>query len=974
MKKIISRISRLILAIGFAVGLFFIVRSNESVIIDSSEVTPSKVESALSLLNSTLDRPINTYFNQEIEVNYGDKVISGEANGNTVIDYEEEAKFTVDVDEAGYYSIALKYVNDESALSNSTIAVKVNGEFQFDEALLLDLPIYWVDSTKDFTLDTYGDQTLPPLNQITDPVEAHMYNNLYYTDEPMMFYFEEGLNEVSIFNISSNLISIMELNIAQIQETPSYVEYENQDEEVDGLIEINAIDYVSKNSSYARLYSFNDPSVSPHDSVDKMLNVIDGGAWKKAGQEVTFEVSVETTGNYNLSLHYLNDKTDFSVFRSIYIDGKVPFKEVRSYEFKTTGKNEWDNVTLGNEEGSYKFYLTEGTHTITLKNEAAPVAESVEQIRLLINHINQFALEIVKITGTNADKYRTWEITRYLPETEQYLESYITVIKSIIYDLSQYSDKGADSSTLAYLNTALQSLEKMADDADNLPLYLPDLYSGTGSATQMLGDSINFLTDQPMYLDALYIHGDQDLPNPNANMFESVISGAKSFVASFTSQKYVTKNDPNVLNVWVNRPITHVDTLQKLVDSNFTPETGIKVKISVMPDPNKLILAASAKDTPDVSLGTLPFMPFDFAIRGAAYDLTQFDDFWEFADNFAPGAIVPYVYNDGVYAIPETLDFNALVYRKDVFNALDLDVPNTWDDVVELLPELQSYGMSFYHPIADGKTSLKWFYQTSQFIYQFGGSLYTEDGASTAIDNEQGVEGINFLVNLFKKYSLPTQIMLFSNDFRYGTAPIGIVDFNNFLQIKNTAPELVGQWALSDYPAVIDDEGNLNRWFIANGTNGMIFNESKREDEAWEFLKWWMDAETQTVYAYNLQSTYGPEYIWLSGNVNALADSPLENAHKQVIMDQVQWINDIPRTPGQYMLERGLSDIWNKAVFDNYSTRVAVDVQTLTIDREIKRKMVEFGYLDEEGNVLKEFKIRDITWIEEQIQNAKEEN
>jgi ABC-type glycerol-3-phosphate transport system substrate-binding protein len=321
--------------------------------------------------------------------------------------------------------------------------------------------------------------------------------------------------------------------------------------------------------------------------------------------------------------------------------------------------------------------------------------------------------------------------------------------------------------------------------------------------------------------------------------------------------------------------------------------------------------------------------------------------------------------------MPETLDFNALVYRKDIFDSLDLMVPDTWDEVIDILPELQRYGMDFYHPIADGTTSLKWFYQTAPFVYLHGGKLYNDDGLTTAIDSSNSVEGINYLVNLFKQYSMPTQVMRFSNSFRYSTVPVGIVDFNNYLQIKNTAPELMGQWELSSYPGIEQEDGSIDRWFIANGTNGMIFNDSERKQESWEFLKWWMSTETQTTYSYNLQATFGPEFVWLSGNKNALANSPIENQHKQIIMESVEWIRDVPRTPGQYMLERGLSDIWNKAVFDDYTTRVAVDLQKLTVDREIERKMIEFGFIDKDGNQLKEFTIRDIDWVQEQIRIAK---
>ena len=75
------------------------------------------------------------------------------------------------------------------------------------------------------------------------------------------------------------------------------------------------------------------------------------------------------------------------------------------------------------------------------------------------------------------------------------------------------------------------------------------------------------------------------------------------------------------------------------------------------------------------------------------------------------------------------------------------------------------------------------------------------------------------------------------------------------------------------------------------------------------------------------------------------------------------------------MLERGLSDIWNRVTFDGYPTRVAIDRQVVIINREIKRKMIEFGYVDSEGNPIegKEYIIRDVDWIEEQMAKGRGE-
>ena len=57
------------------------------------------------------------------------------------------------------------------------------------------------------------------------------------------------------------------------------------------------------------------------------------------------------------------------------------------------------------------------------------------------------------------------------------------------------------------------------------------------------------------------------------------------------------------------------------------------------------------------------------------------------------------------------------------------------------------------------------------------------------------------------------------------------------------------------------------------------------------------------------------------------------------------------------MVERGISNAWNACVFNNKSVRAAVTDYTLEINREITRKMIEFKYLDKDGNKLKDYKI-----------------
>ncbi len=982
MKKVIIVIC-LIAIIVFGTYLIIVAGSVDT---GHIEVDQTLLKQSRDLLKDTLNYQRNTYLDyiKGASVNYGTEVYHGtpissmnhESTGydgiQGKINIDESALYEIDVEKEGYYHIVVDHYTKADVLGNLTLEVKINGQYPFDEAKFIDVPLRWKDESKEFEYDSYGDESLPNQIRIDEWTPLELYNNTYITIDPLLFRLEKGKNTIEFINKSSSDLYLGNLVAKEPQQTPSYEEYLSSFTagSPKAMYPIDAIMYTEKNSSFIRMTAHQSPSVDPFDPVYRKINIIDGAGWMAGGQEVSFEVNVEQDGFYEIALHYNNNKSDFKTFRSIKIDGKIPFAEMRSYGFDYTGDGIWKTKTIESEDGTpYKFFFSKGTHTISLKAENAKVAQGLQDMQFLIDHINQFSLEIRKITGKEVDRKRTWKLTRYLPETASFLEAYETVILGILQDLQQYAPNESRSSTLSYLKKALVKLDLMQEEPDELPLYFEDLYSGTGSVTQMLGDSIDRVRSQPMSLDTIYVYNDTELGRENAGFFEKIGAGIKALGSTFTTKKYVIDNDDTALNVWVSRAITHVDIMQKMVDSQFTKNTGIKVKISVMPDPNKIILANAANQSPDVALGLPSHMPYDFAIRGAAYDLTQFDDFWEIASDTVPGAMIPYILNDGVYAIPETLNFNSIIYRKDIFRSLGLEVPDTWEDLIHILPTLQRYGMNFYHPIAGG-IAIKWFYQTSTLIYQFGGSLYSEDGLSANINTPEAVKGLSFLSELFTVYSLPEQVPIFYNSFRYGILPIGITDFNTYLQVKNAAPELKGQWGLANYPGVKQEDGSVSRWYIGNGSGAVIMQKAKKPDEGWEFLKWWLSAEVQTEYSYLLLSTYGPDYVWLSANLEAIDNSPIEYEDKKIILEQVKWISDVPRTPGQYMLERGLSDIWNDSVFKGAITRVAIDRQTIIINREIRKKMIEFGFIDGNGNVLKPYKIPTVEWVEEQMRKS----
>ncbi|MCM1027047.1 MAG: extracellular solute-binding protein [Roseburia sp.] len=892
-----------------------------------------------------------------------------------VLDYEESAEYKINVEKAGVYCLAVDYFSAGNSYLDYTVEVSLNGEAQYQEWKTVELSLYWQDSVEEYLKDRYGDEIAPTQNRVSAWNRTWLYNNTYSTTHPLYMTLKAGENVITLSNRSNSGLALGKLYVeAPAEETPDYAAYrasyaDRQIASKEDTIVIGATDYTVKNSAEIIYKSTADPAMTPYDAEYKLLNTL---SWTKPGNEIRYSFTVPRDGLYQLGFHYMNDKEEFSSYESIRIDGEVPFRELECYAFPYSDSG-WANEVLSDEEGNpYYIFLTAGEHTLTLKTEMEPVISAWRYGQLIAEHVTQLTLDIKKISGQDADKYRTWKMTQYIPEIPDYLAAYKTILQHIRYELQNESEFGINGALLSYLDKAEVFIDDMAEYPDEIALYTTSLTGADNSVLVAVSKFTSSVMNVNFSLDTIYAFGEDKMPRAKAGVFAKIGSSIRTVYYSFVSEKYkTTAAAEDELNIWVSRALTHVDLLQKLADTEFTPKTGIKVKISVMPDVNKLTLACAAGETPDVALGLSSHMPFDLACRGALYDMTQYEDYWEVANRFVAGALVPYTYNEGIYAIPETLDFDAVIYRTDIFENLGLEVPDTWDELIDLLPSLQRYGMNFYHNISSG-VGYKWFYQTTPLIFQNGGQLYTSDGTVTAIDQPGAVKGLKRLGELFVAYSLDTQVQEFFNSFRYSVLPIGIVDSNVYVLIKNGATELEGQWKLAPYLGTVQEDGSINRNFVANGSGGVIFADTEMPEEAWEFLKWWTDEETQVEYTYTLRSTYGDTYFWLPSNVAALEQAPIGQEDKEIILAMVQELRDVPRTPGQYLLERSISDIWNAMVFDGTSAQVAADEKVIAINREIKKKMQELGYFDEAGNRLKDYVIRDADWIQEQMDRAKE--
>jgi hypothetical protein len=132
-------------------------------------------------------------------------------------------------------------------------------------------------------------------------------------------------------------------------------------------------------------------------------------------------------------------------------------------------------------------------------------------------------------------------------------------------------------------------------------------------------------------------------------------------------------------------------------------------------------------------------------------------------------------------------------------------------------------------------------------------------------------------------------------------------------------------------------------------------------------LKWWVSTKIQAEFANMTQTTFGPSFMWNSAHMEAFAEAPWPEEDKKVVLEQSKWVREASRVPGAYMVERELSNIFNRVVYNGVNPRTAIDDSVIRANREIAKKMEEFGFY-KNGKVLKPYPVPTINTIDKWVE------
>jgi len=862
---------------------------------------------------------------------------------------------SVEVPQTARYFVSFDFLSYDESVLPVGVAMMVDGEYPFYECRTMKWETTW--TTKgERAYDRYGDEIVTMPDKLVRWENKYLMDSSYRHSRPLDLELAQGRHELTFTVKEGNF-----LLGAVILEAPYWVpEYGGSPRaEGDALIQIQAEDFTYRNDSAIHAIAEYETNVVPYEVRHTALNTIDGDSFRKAGQKVTYEFAVEKAGYYYIGMNYKQaGKSDFQVFVDVEIDGTIPNSAFQSFGLKYSRKYKTISLTDGKGD-RVSVYLEPGMHTVAFAISNDPIRHILEGLDEVMSGVNDLSLEITKVAGTNTNKYRDLRLSRYIPNLDQRMMGYTDKLNALHDSVLGYTSSKKTVSVLSSMSIAARQIASLSRKPDEIPYRVGELASNPSSANHHLANTVDALLGNNLGIDRIYIYQEGAVLPKKPNIFAALWMNLSRFFTSFTKLAYSANNtNPEHLQVWVNRSTQYVQTLQKMIDETFTPRTGIEVDISIMPDQRKLVLSNTAGQSPDVATGINYTIPYELAVREALVDMTQFAGFKETARVYNPGFFLTACINDKIYAMPETMNFWVLFYRSDILTKLGLEIPDTMQDVIDMLPDLQMRGLNFYQS-ASGMLQMRNFHGTTPLIHQFGGSVYGRTAQEgTMFGSPESIRGFTYLTELYTIYNLPINIDNFYQHLRNGDMPLGIADYFAYNLMTNAAPELKGAWGIALVPGTQKEDGTIDRTICGCADSTVIFkSDPEREAMAWEFVKWWASTPIQAQYGQTMQVVYGEDYMWNTANMEAFMQLPWDTQDKDVIAEQLTYVVDIARVPGTYMVEREMSNAFNDIVVDGLTAQPRIDKAVKTINREVFRKLEEFQFIDSEGNTLKEYRI-----------------
>ena len=858
-------------------------------------------------------------------------------------------QYTFTVAQEGLYAMSIAYKPLLGNGKDINWHVTMDGKTPYDELAPTTLPLIWKDELKDgaFRLDEDGNELRPTQIEVSHWTDAWLQDTTGQYNEPYLLYLTAGSHTVR-FAVDEQALYLGDITFGYPEEISSYEDYKSSfagAEDAAEYFELE-VEYSTEKSS-SMLYPTYDratPATTPNNPGKTCLNTIGGGNWGKRGDYITWKINVPASGYYNIAMRARQSLNEgLTSYRTLLIDGKVPFTEADAIAFKYNLN--WRVNTLG--DGEKPVYLTAGEHTITMVVGTGEVAAVLRELNQVVLDLNTIYRKIIMITSVTPDVYQDYELPANIPELLVALESCAERLEKMSADMKSIT--GSEGGK-AYL---FDEMAVMLRDFVKKPYSISERLSKFKSNIESLGSLLLSLGDMPIELDKIYfVPADEKVPNGKCGLWDSLTFTVQAFFSSFAKDYVRTeaRDEEGKANiqVWISTGRDQAQIIRRLIDDDFTLKTGNKVQLSITDTGTTLIQATLAGKGPHAGLCITKDTPINLAMRGGLVDLTKYNvqkivD----SDEYYKSAFQPYWYLDGLYAIPETQTFSMLFYRTDIFEELHLSVPQTWEEFYKCIEVVQgnnlTVGMLETNSVMMGVTSaIEWF---NVFLFQNGGTYFNKDMSATVFHEEVALDAFTTVVDLYKEYGLDRDFN-FYNRFRSGEMPLGITAYTQYNMLSYAAPEINGLWAFAPIPGTVMEDGSINRADSSSGTACMMLNKAEEDgigQEVYDFLTWWTSGDIQGTYGVELEATMGPAMRYSPANRKAFKMIPWTSEERRLINEQWEQVQDVREIPGNYYISRSLTSALRLSMDNDVSARRQLLLYNEEINSEITRKRKEFG-------------------------------
>ncbi len=861
-----------------------------------------------------------------------------------------EVSWTFSIPADARYILKITYVGEEENRKDGSVSLRLDGSLPFKESGAVTLTRLWKDATE-ILQDSVGNDRIPKQEQVLVWNTVALQDFSLFTDRPLAYCLSAGEHTIVLKNEGETLhVARLELTAPETvptdEETRAAYEKAGYAESSGYRQKIQAEHTALKSSqSIYPTYDRNSPATEPYDVAKIKRNTLGKDNWSDPGSWVTYTVEdIPEDGLYYLTLKYRqNMQSGMSTFRTITVNGKTPSASFENVAFPYGV--DWENKTIVDENGNpCPIYLEKGTNEIRFQATVGMWADVLRTVEESNRRLNEMYIQMVMVTGTSPDKYRDYNLEKEIPD----LISCFTEEKDTLAAAADEFDRlnGSKSTQAETVRRAVTQLESMLEKPKTIPQRISNFRDTISSLSSWVYDNM----EQSLELDYILIHSaDAEIPSARAGFLAGVRHLFRSFIASFT-QDYNsmgnTEGTGESITVWLNSGRDQGQIMKDMITDDFTAETGISVKLSLVQA--GFIEATLAGTGPDVAVGIARGQPVNLACRDALADLSGFDTFSEVVGRFGKTATVPYQYNGGTYAIPNTQTFFMMFYRTDILERLGMSLPQTWTELLQLVPRLQKNHMQVGLPYSvisaalavDSGMGAKDMF--SLLLLQNGGNFYTEDATKTTLDSEAAMDAFNQWCEFYNQYGFDL-VYDFYTRFRNGEMPIAIASFDQYNTLMAGAPEIRGQWGVAPIPGTLREDGDIDRSVGGAGTSVVMFEAAENKEACWDFIDWWTKADTQETYNVSIENVMGPAGRNATANLEAFSRLSWSDEELAALNEQRGYVQELREIPGSYFVSRCLDNAFRAVLFDGKNAREEFERENANINREITRKRNELG-------------------------------